>query len=71
MLSVVKMCVNSAIANVSLLHIKTKTRIITAINEVFIRVFGGGSTVTFWGKTYPSLMTCDEIKHDENIEIKY
>ena len=34
-----------------------------------LRVFGGGSLVTSWGEIYPSLTTCDEIKHDTKIKI--
>ena len=34
-----------------------------------LRVFGGGTLVTSWGDPYPSLTTCDEIKHDTKIKI--
>lgn len=34
-----------------------------------MRVFGGGTLVTTWGESYPSLTTCDEIKHTTKIKI--
>ena len=34
-----------------------------------LRVFGGGTLVTALGDIYPSLMTCDEIKHDTKVKI--
>ena len=34
-----------------------------------LRVFGGGTHLASWGDVFPSLTTCDQIKHETKIRI--